>query len=254
MPPVTRSQSKYVARINNVEKKTDKEIHNDCYITREWFIKLIKNSLYDVKNLYDEKTKKEAELKIIKNSKKPNLVDKYKLERECRIIQYNVICASTQLFNNIFLYYPRVHNKIYFHELRTIILKKIQELSIEIIEMPYKAFSHEEKVIIKNFINAIEETEKVIYRYHNRTRNQFPVNYIGLDIIEPIASDDENDELRYDYDAMTKSFYPIYDEHKYGDVWRDTKLKSDPTYEPEEYSDSDEDCSDLEDECTCIDS
>ena len=64
----------------------------------------------------------------------------------------------------------------------------------------------------------------------------------------------QNDELRYDYDAMTKSFYPIYDEHKYGDVWRDTKLKSDPTYEPEEYSDSDEDCSDLEDECMCLDS
>ena len=200
---------------------------------KQWFVKYIKEMLYNLDIVNETKRNICESFGTGDNSKK---------EVELKKEYYNSLRIVIEMFYNINEYLPELNREEDYvsNKIAKATYNKIQDLykSIHDMETLLHPKTDEEYEIIRSIVQVLEDTEKTVIQYlptekllplllPNKKRNRKPVDYTGMDTIEP-----------YDeYDAIT-------------DIWYDKSLAYDSDYVPEEdeEDDDDDDDEELEDE------
>jgi hypothetical protein len=207
---------------------------------KKWFVKYIKEMLYNLDIVNAKKNLIRGSFGTGDNSKK---------EVELKKEYYDSLRIVIEMLFNINEYLPELINQDphNFKKFSKTVYNKIQELykSIHNMESFLYPKTDEEYDTIRSIVQVLEDTEKTVIQYlptekhlqmqeenllplllPNKKRNRKPVDYTGMDTIEP-----------YDeYDAIT-------------DIWYDKSLAYDSDYVPEEDEDEDDDDDDeLEDD------
>jgi hypothetical protein len=206
---------------------------------KKWFVKYIKEMLYNLDIVNAKKNLIRGSFGTGNNSKK---------EVDFKKEHYDSLRIVIEIYFNINEYLPELirEHPISFNKFTKDVYNKIQELykSIHNMESFLYPKTDEEYDTIRSIVQVLEDAEKTVIQYlptekhlqmqeenllplllPNKKRNRKPVDYTGMDTIEP-----------YDeYDAIT-------------DIWYDKSLAYDSDYVPEEDDDDDDDDEELEDD------
>lgn len=182
---------------------------------RLWFVNYTQQRLADV----DKFNNKKREIKGFKtwgNDEK---------NFELRKTHFDCLRCVTEMYANINEYLPELVETYpdSFKKFVDVVYKKIQEIYCQLYSMEslYKPVTYEEFQITKSLVHTLEAAEKMVIPYLSSEcstkRKRTPVDYTGMDAIEPES----------EYDGITN-------------IWYDNSIWYDSDYDPEEEEEDDD--------------
>jgi hypothetical protein len=167
---------------------------------KTWFVNYIKKMLTDIDNLHDKKRDIRKSFDNGDNTTK---------KVELRNTSFEIIRYVIEMFANITAYLPELIGICpTFHKFACGVYTKIRELYTQLYDLEdvCKPVTDEEHQLIKILVHTLDAAEKMVIPYVSSEcsikRKRTPVDYTGMDTIEPECDSDAIAALWYLVDSI----------------------------------------------------